>query len=166
MSDEEFNRWLSAYVDSNGSFSCWLRPNAEVFAEPIFQLSKRLDDIDIVAGIHERMETGYLYTSWTHSSRPQARWILRGAQDCAPLVSLLVQYPLLSRKSRRFRIWSTIVAACLADEGDTSWEKYANWYAQLKAAGAMPPPSHFSPHLVEKVRDAADKIYQPPSEPQ
>ena len=161
MSDEEFGRWLAAYVDGSGTFNCWFRQDRATKTAPYFHLSKRLDDYDLLDALKNRVGIGYIYVSWRGTSKPQARWTITGTDDCMVIARLFTAYPLISRKNQKFEVWRKIVGTINRYNDEIEWERYRALYEQLKEAGHMPPPSQVAPELVDRANAAAGKSDQP-----
>ena len=104
--EEAFGWGLSGLIAAEGYFG--VKSERGRYA-PVFALSQRIDNRELLVGICERVRIGTVEeTPATLRSCPQSWWIVRRQDDCLALVAHLRRYPLppSSPKARQLPLWA------------------------------------------------------------
>lgn len=120
MIDRDFGNWLAGFIDGEGCFfiAAVKRKGAggrEYYTyRPIFSLTVRDDDEDVVKLIHQVLGVGSLhYYQPSGTGKRVVRLAIQSHDGCATLREVLNNCPLRAKKKRDYEVWCKAVDVAL-----------------------------------------------------
>jgi hypothetical protein len=104
MTDKEFLRWFSGFLDGEGSFSIRFHfCGKHIKVGQYIIINMTIDDLPILNEIKNRVG-GYVKKTRdeTLKWKAQRAWEVSNFKDCLRISNLLLKFPLQSRKARDF----------------------------------------------------------------
>lgn len=105
ITHNQFNQWLSGFIDGEGSFHVGLtKKNTMVFK---FIISLHIDDILILYKIQKHLKTGKVYK---YPKNSNCNYTINGLHNCfISILPLLNEFPLLTTKYYDFKYFSSLI---------------------------------------------------------
>jgi len=138
--NRDFLNWLAGFIEGEGCFSYHRSTAKTPRPKPVFVLTLRGDDEDVVREIQRELCIGSIYTmnkrpegnKWKRNDKPGIQWQVYRTDDCERLATLLSGATFHSKKARDFRIWCQLVEAFISRADTETLEVIANELSAVK----------------------------------